>query len=273
MIQQYLEPILSSRLFQCAVTVLIAFIIERILNKKIIQKIYIKTIQKRDDLRYDTLFSVLKKIVTGAVAFFAILQLIQILFRVNPASVIAATGVVGVAVGLASQSLIKDAINGFLILFENQYAIGELVTVEGFTGTVEEITLRITKIKNVNGDLFIIPNSSITKVINHSRFERGILTGVYISYEENIESVIQVLTQTAKTAKQEMAEITETPEVLGVAELGSSGVLIKMLVKCQNGAQFSVEREMLKRMKNALDEAGIEIPYEHVVIINAEQEK
>lgn len=264
---QWFSTFLSNRLVQGALVLLIAFGLNLLINRLVLQRIYEKTLKKREDLRYDTLFSVLKKVTTGIIWFFAALQLMQVLFRVNPASVIAATGVVGVALGLGTQSLIKDSINGFLILCENQYSMGELVTIEGFTGTVEEINLRITKIRNINGDLFIIPNSAVVKVVNHSRFERGVLTGVSVDYGEDISRVTAVLQAAGEQAAGELGEITEIPQVLGVTELGESGVFIKMLTKCENGAQFMVEREMLRRIKEAFDREGISIPYNHVVVI------
>jgi len=167
-----LTLVLNSRIFRAVIVLFITVILNKIMSRRIIKllrKGADKTSTKADENRLDTLFSVLRKVCTAVIYFIGIVYMMQILFNVNPASVIAATGVVGVAVGFASQSLVKDTINGFLILFENQYSIGERVTIDGFCGVVSEINLRATRIKNDEGDIFIIPNSAIVKVINHSR--------------------------------------------------------------------------------------------------------
>lgn len=167
-----LTMILNSKLFRTAVILLITVVLNKFVSHRIItllRKGADKTNGSADENRLNTLFSVLRKVCSVVIYFIGIVYVMQILFNVNPASVIAATGVVGVAVGFASQSLVKDTINGFLILFENQYSIGEKVTIDGFCGTVSEINLRATRIKNDDGDIFIIPNSAIIKVINHSR--------------------------------------------------------------------------------------------------------
>ena len=124
---------------------------------------------KSANLRADTIGKLLRNIVTYVVWFLAILQILQRGFGVDITSIIAAAGVLGVAVGFGAQTLVKDIITGFFILFENQYSVGEQVTVDGFAGTVEELGLRTTKIRNGEGALLIIPNGAVGKVINHSR--------------------------------------------------------------------------------------------------------
>ncbi|MDR0326633.1 MAG: mechanosensitive ion channel family protein [Oscillospiraceae bacterium] len=121
------------------------------------------------NLRADTLSKLLKSVVAYVVWFLAGIQILKVGLLIDVTSILAAAGVLGVAVGFGAQSLVKDVITGFFLLFENQFSVGESVTVDGFTGTVEELGLRSTKIRGEEGEILIIPNGAIAKVVNHSR--------------------------------------------------------------------------------------------------------
>lgn len=267
-----ISALLQTKLAQCILVLFFAFLINRLIISHIMRVLNKTMVKHNEDMagRYETLFHVLKKLFFFIVYFFAVLCIIQILFQVSPASLIAATGVVGVAAGLGAQSLVKDSINGFFLLFENQFSVGELVTIDGFCGTVIELTLRTTKLQNINGDQMTLPNSAITKVINHSRAERGIIVGVEISYEDDIDFALKVLQETGLAAQKELDVLTREPEVWGVASLGQSGITLKLLVHCENGSQFGVEREMLRRIYQAFEKENITIPYQHIMVINQE---
>lgn len=259
----YGTSIFENRFVQSIIIFIIAFVLSKVAEK------FIKHAIHKQDMtnRLETLVRVFSKVVSVVIYFFAILQICEVLFNVQATSIIAATGVLGVAVGFGAQSLVKDVISGFFILFENQFAVGELVTIEGFTGTVCELTLRTTILQSASGDLFTIPNGSITKVTNHSKCERGVAVAVSIAYEADIDNALAVMKKVAAKAKEEMPSLTKEPDVLGVSALGSSGVELKMMAKCVSGENFAVERELLKRIKYAFDEAGIEIPYDHIVMV------
>jgi small conductance mechanosensitive channel len=121
------------------------------------------------NLRADTLSKLLRSAVTCVVWFVAAIQILKVGLGVDATGILAAAGVLGVAVGFGAQSLVRDIITGFFLLFENQFSVGEKVTVDNFTGTVKELGLRSTKICSENGDILTIPNGSIAKVVNHSR--------------------------------------------------------------------------------------------------------
>ena len=121
------------------------------------------------NLRADTLSKLLRSVTTYVVWFLAVIQILKVGLGVDVTSILAAAGVLGVAVGFGAQSLVKDVITGFFLLFENQFSVGESVTIDGFTGSVQELGLRSTKIRSETGDMLTIPNGSIVKVVNHSR--------------------------------------------------------------------------------------------------------
>lgn len=258
---EFISGFLKYSWVQAVIIAVIAILFVRIL-KVIIRR----AVKKSKSTRAETLVRVLGNTVAAVIYFFAFMQMLQIFFNVTPSSLLAATGIVGVAFGFGAQTLVKDVISGFFLLLEDQTAVGDLVTIGGFTGTIEKITLRTTVVKNAAGDLYTVPNGSISDVINHSRSERTVFVEVSISYESDINAAFEALRHEAELAGTEMDELAGAPEILGVSMLGESGVSIKLSAKCAPGNQFAVERELLKRFKYALDNSGIEIPYNHIVI-------
>ncbi len=258
---EFISGFLKYSWVQAVIIAVIAILFVRIL-KVIIRR----AVKKSKSTRAETLVRVLGNTVAAVIYFFAFMQMLQIFFNVTPSSLLAATGIVGVAFGFGAQTLVKDVISGFFLLLEDQTAVGDLVTIGGFTGTIEKITLRTTVVKNAAGDLYTVPNGSISDVINHSRSERTVFVEVSISYESDINAAFEALRHEAELAGTEMDELAGAPEILGVSMLGESGVSIKLSAKCAPGNQFTVERELLKRFKYALDNSGIEIPYNHIVI-------
>jgi small conductance mechanosensitive channel len=186
---------------------------------------------------------------------------------VDTTSILATAGIGGLAVGFGAQGLVKDVINGFFILFEDQYAVGDFVTIGDTTGTVEEIGLRITKIRSFKGDLTIIPNGQIQKVVNYTRGNMLAVVDVGIAYEMDIEKSIKVIEMVAREYAQENPDIVEEPQVLGVMDLGESQITIRVIARSLPMKQWAVERELRKRIKEAFDRNGIEIPYPRRVVI------
>ena len=174
----------------------------------------------------------------------------------------------GIAVGLGAQSLIKDLINGFFILFENQFGVGDHVTLGSFNGIVKSIGIRTTVISDFNGDVHSIPNGSITGVTNHSRNDIRFTVDVNISYEEDIEKVIDVIKVTCEDFKNKNEEyINEPIEVSGVIALGVSSVTIRVVGKAKPLSQWKMENELRKAIKLTLDKNKIEMPYSEDSII------
>lgn len=244
----------------------IILIIIAILLAQLLKIIIRRAVKKSASARAETLVRVLGNTISVIIYFFALMQILQIFFHVTPSSLLAATGIVGVAFGFGAQSLVKDVISGFFLLLENQIAVGELVTINSFTGAVQTMTLRTTVLQNAGGDLYTIPNGSITEVTNQSRCERSVIVEAPVSYECDLNNAMAVLQKAAEKAAEEMNNLHGTPEVLGVSMLAGSSVNLRLCAKCSPGEQFSVERELLRRIKYALDEADIEIPYDHVVV-------
>ncbi len=217
---------------------------------------------ERLKLRVSTFSGVTKSIVTLIWVGVGIL-LALIFFGIDIVPLLAGAGLVGVAVSLASQNLIKDAINGFLIIIEDQYALGDVIAVGDVGGLVENLNLRMTQLRDAEGRLITIPNSEIKVVANlSSRWSRADLT-IPVAYHTDIEQALQLIKDVALNMNQDpqwKRQIVETPQVLGIDNFGDRGLMIRVWIKTQPLKQWDVAREYRRRLKIAFDQVGVDIP-------------
>ena len=224
-----------------------------------------------DPQRAKTLGGVMKSILKYSVYFLGITTILSILFG-GISFTFASIG--GVALGLGAQSLIKDFINGFFNLFEDQFGIGDYVTIGNFSGIVQAIGIRTTIIKDFNGDVHSIPNGMISEVTNHSRENTRFIVDVDIAYEEDIDNAINSIKECCEKFQKQYEEFINEPlEVLGVSALAASSVTIRTIGKTKPLTQWKMENELRKAIKITLDKEGIEIPYPKTQLININSDK
>lgn len=210
--------------------------------------------------RAQTMAALLKSILRYAVYFIAGVTILG-LFGVQTGALLAGAGVVGLAVGFGAKNLIQDIITGFFILFEDQFAVGEYISTSGVSGIVEEVGLRVTRLKDLGGQVHYVPNGKISQVTNHSRDSLQAAVDISIAYEEDLNRAVQILEQAGNRLAREWADlITAGPEVLGVVALSPGEVTIRLSARARPLLHWKVERELRKRAKEALDEAGIKTP-------------
>ncbi len=188
---------------------------------------------------------------------------------------LAGAGVAGIALGLGAQTLVKDVINGFFIIMENQIRVGDVANVAGIGGLVEAINLRTTRLRDLEGRVHIIPNSSISIATNFTRDWSRALIEIGVAYKEDVERVIGVLHEVGQGMcdDEEFGQyILEPLTMLGVDSFGDSSVNIRMFFKTLPIKQWDVAREFRKRVKKAFDERGIEIPFPHRTLYMGEGE-
>lgn len=219
-----------------------------------------------EERKAKTLGALLKSVLRYGVDFLAFLTILAV-FDVDTRPVLASAGVLGLAIGFGAQNLVRDVISGFFILFEDQFAVGDHVNLGNVEGIVEETGLRVTVVRDFGGQLHFVPNGSIDRVTNYSRGNMRALVDVSIAYEEDIDKAIAVIEEVNKKLAEELPAIKEGPQVLGVTELGESGVTIQVLARTEPLQQWAVARQLRKRIKEALDSVGIEIPYPKRVIL------
>ena len=240
-------------------TKIVYIIIDRALHRKK------NNIFSVDEKKINTLTTVLKNVVKYIFYFIGIVMILDI-FGINTASILATAGIGGLAIGFGAQSLVKDIITGFFILFEDQFSVGDYIKLGEFEGIVEELGVRITKLRDFSGELHIIPNSNIGVVTNRTRGAMRALVKVNVAYGEDIDRVIRVLDDLCKKIKESNESIVDGPTILGVSDLGEYGMDLTIVAKTNPMEQWGVEREIRKRVKEAFDKENIEIPYRKRII-------
>lgn len=206
-----------------------------------------------------TLTSVIRATGIGVIIVLAALEILPILgFNLGP--LLTSAGVAGVAIGLAAQNIVKDCFNGFLILVEDQYNVGDVVTIAGLTGTVESMTLRRTQVRGADGTLYIVPNSQITTVANQTRdFSVGTIN-VSVDFSANPDEVMQLLRDVAMSVREDpkySSVYLADPVLLGVDSIKGSQVIYPVQIRTKANQQWAAQRETQRRIRLALEEHGM----------------
>lgn len=216
---------------------------------------------QRKSMRLSTITGALKGLKTTVIYSLATLLVLQTL-RVAPASLLAFGAVAALAISFAAQSLVKDLVNGFLILLEDQYAIGDLVTTGTTTGIVENLNLRITQIRGEDGRLVTLPNSLIAQVENLSRTWSRANLKIDVAYGTNVDEALWVVHETAHIMANDSdwsSAIINPVEMLGVEAMSHAGLTLLIWIRTRPLKQFLVAREFRRRLRIAFDQAGIAI--------------
>jgi small conductance mechanosensitive channel len=219
-------------------------------------------VNQRGKLRINTTTRILRSAVTVIWVGIGVLAAFWV-NGVNLAPLLTGAGIFGLALSLASQNLIKDAINGFIIIWDDRYAVGDVVDIGAVGGMVENINLRITQLRDAQGRLITIPNSAIEIVSNHSSQWSRADINIPVAYQTDIDSALEVIHQVAQALAEDCQwcdRIWEFPEILGIEQFSDRGILIRVLIKTEPLQQWDVAREFRRRVKIAFDRAGIPIP-------------
>ncbi len=217
----------------------------------------------RKAARADSIASVVGSTVTVLVWVVALILIIGEL-GVDLGPLIAGAGIAGVALGFGAQSLVKDCISGLFMLIEDHFGLGDVVDVGEAVGTVEEISLRATVLRDVDGTVWHVPNGEILRVGNMSQQWSVAVVDMDVAYDADLDQVREVMMRAAETtcATEEWADkILEAPQILGVEALGADAVTVRIVVKTEAGSQWALRRELREAIKTGFDADGIEIPF------------
>jgi len=225
--------------------------------------------------RAHTLGNTLRHALLITISFVAILMILgELGIQLGP--LLATAGIGALAIGFGAQSLVKDVISGFFIILENQYRIGDAIEVGGVSGLVESVSLRKTVLRDLEGKVHTIPNGEIKIVSNLSKeWSRSVLD-VGISYREDVDQVIDLLSQIGRELEAEepyKSAILGSLQILGIEKFGESQLIIRMMIKTVPLKQWEVGRELRRRIKNRFDEKGIEMPFPHRVLFWGDTQK
>jgi small conductance mechanosensitive channel len=242
------------------------------LSRKALGRLHQHMQQDLDDLeqikRLNTLEQVFRYIAAVLITLVAAMLVLSEV-GISIAPILAAAGVLGIAIGFGAQSLVKDYFTGFFLLLENQVRQGDVVEVAGKGGLVEEMTLRYIRLRDYEGSVHYIPNGTIDTVTNRSRSFAHAVIDVGVAYREDVDEVYAVMRTVAAElrADPELADkIVEDIEIAGVDQWGDSAVVIRCRFKVKPLEQWGVRRAYLYRLKKAFDASGIEIPYPHLTV-------
>ncbi len=237
------------------------------IGRRLIEKVFvtrIKTPLRYSERRQNTLMKLLQNILSYIVYFIAILTILAT-FGINVAGLIAGAGIVGLAVGFGAQSLVKDVITGFFIVFEDQFAVGDEVLIGTARGTVEEIGLRTTKIKSYTGELFIIPNGAITNVVNFSVFNSKVLVDIKVAYGSDIQEAERVIKDFLKNLPFKYPELVKAPEILGIEDLTATEMVFRIVVETMPNENQDMARKIRRDLREYLQFKGKDSTYPIVV--------
>lgn len=189
-------------------------------------------------------------------------------FKIDISSILAGLGIASAAIALAFQDVLKDFIAGVSIILENQFALGDNVSIGGFRGDVVQMGLKSTRIRNYQGEIKILANRNITEVINYSCSYSMAIVDVSVSYEDNVEKVEKVLKELAKELSNSLTKLKGPVEVLGIESLSDSAVIFRLTAKTSSLEHFRIQREIRKEIKLRLDKENIKIPYPQIEVHN-----
>jgi small-conductance mechanosensitive channel len=221
----------------------------------------------RVEQRAETLRLIVRSVVKGLLLVVVMVTIISELgFDIGP--ILASAGIAGLAIGFGAQSLVKDVISGFFILFEDQYGVGDVVKIGELSGVVERMTLRATVLRNLEGQVHVIPNGNIQMVTVMTKEWARAVVDVTVSLKEDLSNVFQVLNRVSQRLAQDLPHDTlDKPTLLGVERLDDTGVTIRAIVKTPPLKQADVTREWRRRIKDEFDRAGIEFATKSVVTL------
>uniref|UniRef100_UPI00406D0DED mechanosensitive ion channel family protein n=1 Tax=Paenisporosarcina sp. FSL H8-0542 TaxID=2921401 RepID=UPI00406D0DED len=236
--------------------------------KVVIRKVFevrMKSPLRYSERRQNTLLKLLENVVAYVVYFAALLAVLSAL-KIDVRGLLAGAGVLGLAVGFGAQNLVRDVITGFFIIFEDQFSVGDYVRIGASEGSVQEIGLRTTKLKGLNGEIHIFPNGTIVEVINYSLNNSIAIVDVSVALETDIPKAEELIGEFLSSLPEKYEQLVKEPELLGVQNLAASEVVMRITAETKPMQHFAVARIIRRDLKIFMDEHGIEIPYPKMVM-------
>jgi len=251
----------ANKMFRIAAIAIGALVVLRFSGPVIDRFLAVQAGQKKfyfEEKRARTLNGLLKSVIRYTIYFITTVMILQE-FKVDTTSIIAGAGVIGLAIGVGAQSLVKDVITGFFIILEDQYAVGDYIVLGDMAGHVEDIGFRVTSLRDANGVLHIIPNGSITKVSNYTRGNMLAVINIPVSYEAEVGKVLQLLEEVCDETA-DMPEVVERPKVLGIVDFRSTEIVARIIAKTVPLEQGKVETTIRLKVKERFEAAQIQPP-------------
>ncbi|MFH1700562.1 MAG: mechanosensitive ion channel family protein [Candidatus Zixiibacteriota bacterium] len=238
---------------------------------------FVKDDKREDEMkkRADTINSLIKTIIGISIILIAATMILGE-FGVEIGPILAAAGVLGIAIGFGSQRLVEDIISGFFILLENQLRVGDYVQTAGKSGIVEKVSLKLTVLRDIDGNVHFIRNGKIDIVTNMTKDYSRYLFEIGVAYREDVDEVMQVMKQVDEDLRKDASFaslILEPIDIMGLDQFADSALIIKARIKTKPLKQWKVAREFNRRLKKRFDDLGIEIPFPHMTMYMGQNKK
>ncbi len=247
------------RIFKVIVIVLFMMIVKLVL-KIVMEKIKPKTPKGA------SIYSMVKSFSGYAIALILLIWCLSAI-GINLSTIFASIGIVALIIGFAAESLIEDVVTGLFLVFEDEFNVGDIIEYNGFRGTVTNIGVRVTSIQDPGGNIKLVNNSDMRNILNRSRTNSNAVCDVPVSYAANLADTETALKAIAASLPEKYPEVFRTePEYLGVQTLDASSVNLRFIAKVSEGDIYKAARLMNREFKIGMDEAGIEIPFQQVVV-------
>ena len=269
-LQKILDWLLTSGLHIAVVLILtvVGLKMIRFLSKRLVDALTRQKEEPEFQKRAMTLGSIVRYTFTIVIIIVALMTILKELgIEIGP--VLAAAGIVGLAVGFGAQSLVKDVISGFFILLEDQVRVGDVVQVAGKSGLVEKVHLRTTILRDLAGNVHYVPNGQIDVVTNMTKDYSRYVFDIGVAYREDVDEVIEIIKEVDEEMRRDPEfkdDILEPLEILGLDQFADSAIIIKARTTTMPIKQWRIAREFNRRLKKAFDQHNIEIPFPHVTL-------
>jgi len=247
-------------ILQIIAAVIVFFILRRI-GRYVIEKIFTRYIKEKHTVpnRLNTLHKLSKNIFNAVLLFFLVYVILE-LIGIPVGTLLASAGVIGLALSLGAQGFVADIVNGFMILLEKQIDVGDVVEISGLTGTVEDVNLKTTQVKDFDGTLHFIPNREITIISNRSRSDMRVLIQIRLYPSTDLQKVRRVMERVNKEAVPEYDEITLAPTEISFVPVGPGQLAVQVIMYTKAGTQYGMRNVFYEKYVDALTKAGVDLP-------------
>lgn len=260
----FLDKILIKEIISPILIILLSTVVYALISK-VIKEVFKIRLKRIDVKRQKTISSLILNIIKYFIIIIALFMILDV-YGIDTKTLIASLGVVGLAIGLALQDILKDLISGLSIIIENQYHVGDIVTIGTFKGEVIELGMKTTKLKSYTGEVKIISNRNITEVINHNLRDSVAVIELSVPYGIDIEKTEEVLSNLAKKLSKNIEHLKGEIKVLGIERVDASRVYFKIVADTESLKQTEIQRILYKEFKLELDEKGLTSLDNQVVI-------
>lgn len=258
----FMDPVMWWGVLATLLKVLLILIAARLINKFARAGVARMIVEKDSSRlrinarRSKTIGVLVENVITYAVNFFAILLILS-QFHFDLAPLLAGAGVVGLAIGFGAQSIVKDIITGFFIIFEDQFAVGDVIQTGTYRGTVESIGLRVTTIRAWTGEIYILPNSTILAVTNYSMSNSFAVIDLSFNYQDDVEKAIRELKPILQQFHETHPSLVSEPVVQGIQTLGENNAAVRISLECQPNTRQSIVRELNLELERKWKETAL----------------